>query len=292
MEITTSVRRSRRGRARAAIAAVLALGAFAGIASSAQAATLTITRHTDPANDPTPVTYHVDFSPHPGTSNGPGSIPSDFDLIGGQSKTFTVDKGFFTVTEKTPAGWKLVSIDDCFTDDTDPADKTVIDVGKAQAVFELSSDEHKGCTFTDAKVQQPTPPVTPPVTPAAPAPPPETPVAQVAPSQQPGVAVSPARARQGAAKLLAPSRCVSRRFTVAVSGSPVRSVTWIVNGRRIKTVTAKTGQRRFTVVLGAAAVQRITAQVTFVADATPRTKTLRATVRRCVPSAVSPQFTG
>jgi hypothetical protein len=42
---------------------------------------------------------------------------------------------------------------------------------------------------------------------------------------------------------------VTRTYTVAVSGSPVRSVSFWVNGKRVRTVRARTGQRRFSVTL-------------------------------------------
>ena len=86
---------------------------------------------------------------------------------------------------------------------------------------------------------------------------------------------------------------MSRRYTLTVRGGRVRSVTFSVNGRRVATVRARPGQRRFSVRLGPrAAVDRIVARVSFRENTSPRTRTLRATVRRCATAQARPQFTG
>ena len=66
-----------------------------------------------------------------------------------------------------------------------------------------------------------------------------------------------------------------------------------VNGKRVRTVRARTGQRRFSVTLPInRRVAKVRARVTFANNATPSSRVLSATVRRCAPAAVKPQFTG
>ena len=105
--------------------------------------------------------------------------------------------------------------------------------------------------------------------------------------------MSPERVVAARAALQAPRACVSRRYTVTVAGGPVRSVTFSVNGRRVRTLTARPGQRRFSVRLSPRqAVDRVVARVRFRSNASPQSRTLRATVRRCARAGVSPEFTG
>jgi hypothetical protein len=270
--------------------------ALAAIASGAQAATFKVTKVTDPAGDATPFTFHVTFKPQPNDTLPPDfKVPADFTLTGGQSRTFTVHKGFYTITELSLAGWRLVHITCDNGGDPDPADAPKIDVGGANATLELSTTEQKGCTFENAKVP---PPLVPPSTP-----PPSTPVSTPPSSGSPAPAqpstppaqqnVAGTEAAHASAALAAPSRCVSRRFTVSVTAGRARTVSFSVNGHRVRTLTARTGQRRFSVQLPRpAAVSHVVAVVRFQPNTTPATRTLRTTVRRCAQQAVQPQFTG
>jgi hypothetical protein len=277
----------------AALALAVAMCALAAGASAAQAATLTISRVTDPPGDPTPVTYAIDFTKF--TAADPDTtVPSQITLAGGETKTFTdVTKGYYTVREQTPSGFTLVSIV-CTADpeDTDPGDAFVIDKAAGQARIELSAQENKGCTFTDAVVPGPPPVITPPaptpvITPPAPAP------VIAPPTPRPQSAVKASRVARGVAHLQAPKRCVRTAFTVAVTGTRVLNVRWYVNGHYVKTVRAQRGQRRFTLRVKPGAARRIVARVTFVSGTAPRRKTLpSAVVYRCAPAVVRPKFTG
>jgi hypothetical protein len=298
----TSPRRGLRLRSsrRATIATVFLLGAFAAATGSAQAATLSITHRIDPAGDTTPATYLIAFAPHPHT-NDVTTVPPQVTLAGGETKTFTnIQKGFYTITEQTPAGYRLVNISCVATPpDPDPKDAFVINVGAGWARVELSSDENKGCTFTDVRTPEPPPPPPgppgPPTPPGPPGTPPGTPPGAPppgSPATPPATGVTPVTLLQGSAKLSAPTRCASHRFTVTVTGSRVQSVTWRVNGKTAKTVRARKGQRRFSITLSPTGAQRIVARVLFTAGTTPRAKSLRATVRGCSPGAIRPQFTG
>jgi hypothetical protein len=281
-------------RMRKIMGAAVAVLVLAAAPATANAATLTVTKKTTTA-DTTSFGFHVEFTPFPDDNPGPFKFPpTDFTLTNGTSKTFTdLHKGFFTVTENVPAGWKLNSIE-C-TKDPDPADAPVITGNKVRV--ELSPAESKSCVFTNEKLPTAAPP--PPEqpsgsAPAAPAPTGSAPTAQPTPVQPPPQsAVSPERVVSARAALQAPRSCVSRRYTLTVTGGPVRSVTFSVNGRAVRTVRARPQQRRFSVVLGIRqTVDRVVARVRFRANASPRTRTLRATVRRCAQAGVSPEFTG
>jgi hypothetical protein len=275
--------RSRRPGGALAITAVAMFLALGAVASGAQAASFKVTKQTDPAGDATPFTFHVTFAPQKNDTPPPSfQVPADFTLAGGQSRTFTVHKGFYTITELSLAGWRLSRIT-CDNDgDPQPEDAPKIDVGARKATLELSSTENKGCTFTNAKV----PPLVPPSSPPPAAPPALTP----APGEQ---NVAGVQAVRSAATLVGPQRCVSRRYTVAVNAGRAQAVTFRVNGRRVRTITARPGQRRFSVTLPRPQVaSRVVVVVRFRANTTPRTRTLRTTVRRCAQQAVQPQFTG
>ncbi len=218
-------------------------------------AVLRIVKRTDPAG------AAAAFAFHPGASLG----AADFTLGDGQSTQFDdLDPGSYDVTEQPLAGWTLRS---AACDDGDSV------VSGSTATAMLAAGEVVTCTFTNALTPTPAP----------------QPPAAVAPA----AAVKAVQPRRGAAALIAPTRCVESRFTVAVVGAPVRTVSWYVNGRRVRTTKARSGQRRFTVHLPVGArVQVVTARVAFANNTSPRTRTLQATVRRCAAKRVRPKFTG
>jgi len=285
-----AARSRRRGGALAitAVAMVLALGA---LASGAEAATFKVTKQTDPAGDTTPFTFHVTFAPQKNDIPPPDfQVPADFTLTGGQSRTFTVHKGFYTITEMSASGWRLARITCDNGGDPDPADAPKIDVGASKATLELSTTENKGCTFENAKLPPSLAPPAPPSTSGSPAPPQPPPAQAAAPSQQ---GVLGTQVVRSAAALAAPKQCVSRRFTVAITAGRARSVTFFVNGKRFRTLAARACQRRFSVqVPQPTPVSRVVVVVRFRANTSPATRTLRTTVRRCAQQAVQPQFTG
>jgi hypothetical protein len=270
------------------LAAAIAVVSLA-VPTAANAASLTVSQQTDAA-DTASFGFHTEFQAFSFDNPGPFTFhPPDFALTAGTSKPFSnLHKGFYTITQALPAGWKLVSI--TCTADPDPTDAPVITGGNVR--LELSSTESKTCTFVNAKVVTPPSPA-PAATPAPAAPP--APAASPAPAAPPAPAsaVLPVRAVNAKAALQAPNRCVSRMYTVAVVGGPLRSVTFSVNGKRQRTIQARAGQRRFSLHLGIRSrLERVTARVTFRSNASPRTRTLHATVRRCAAAQVRPQFTG
>ena len=103
-----------------------------------------------------------------------------------------------------------------------------------------------------------------------------------------------ARVTRGRAAVVAPTRCVSNRFTVTVTGRRMASVTFFVDGKRVKRVTGSTTRARL--ALNAAryrsGAHRITATVTFQRTSQTATRTLRAVIRRCAAARVAPTFAG
>jgi hypothetical protein len=279
------------------VLAAVVLTYFVVSAAAANAASFTITKKLDPPGTvSTPFTFHVDFKPFFKDPTLPAGYepPGDFQLSGGQSKTFDVHRGFYTVTELSLTGWKVLNIECIATvlpgnqgglrPDPAPEDAFVIDVPNRSARIELSVHENKGCDFTNQQI--PTYSIAPPVVAPKPvvAPPP-------APPRQ---GVLGEQARPAAAQLIGPRLCVSRRYTVTVRGGPVATVVFFVNGRKVRSLKARRNQTRFSARMPAPAArrQRVSARVVFAGSASPRAKTLRATVNRCAEAAVAPKFTG
>jgi hypothetical protein len=210
---------------------------------------------------------------------------SDFLLADGDEKVFETYPGTYTVEELASEGWTLTKLS---CDDADSS------TAGATASINLAAGETVVCTFTNTKdtvdypplgnppVNNPidTPPVSlaPVVNAAAPASSPASP----APSQ----AVKGTRVTRGTARLRLPG-CAARRARVTVSGSPMRSIAFAVDGRRVATVVVPVGRRSVTVSLPVGAVA---ARVTFRNGAAART--LRAPTRRCAARTIRPQFTG
>jgi hypothetical protein len=277
-----------RGHGRIAAIAVVALTAVASSASAASATSFTINKQTTPDGDPTSFAFSWEGVKQ---SDGAPMGSGDFSLADGGSETVTVlGPGFYTVTEASLAGYTIADIVCDNGNDPDPGDATKIDLAGGKAVIELSEGEDKTCTFYNEKPAAAVPPPVPVET---------TPVVEVAPTvatpvtPTPAIQVAPKRVRSAAAKLVGPKRCVSNRYSVAVTGGPVRSVSFWVNGKRVKTMKARTGQRRFSANLPLRSpVARVEARVSFAGDARPRSRKLRTTIRRCAPRVVRPQFTG
>jgi hypothetical protein len=124
----------------------------------------------------------------------------------------------------------------------------------------------------------------------APQPPPAS--QPVSPEEQ---QVLPEEIISGTARLGGPSGCVKKAFNATVRGRKIASVTFYVDGAKLKRVVAKSGQRMFRVKVRpgrALGVHRVTARVVFKASSRTKTRTLRLTFRRCARQVVTPQFTG
>jgi hypothetical protein len=181
------------------------------------------------------------------------------------------DKWYYTCTVVAPAGPAQV----------DNVAKVCgdYDNGKLPKKTVCDEDPH---TFT---VPPPSnPPETPPNTP--PSSTPDTPPAG-------GGEVLPESIVSGRAQLRGPSGCVKNTFQARVSGRSIASVTFYVDGRRVKkvnrggTFNIKVNPKRYG--LGR---HKIVALVRFRAESGTKARRLPLTFRRCAQGAVAPRFTG
>ncbi|MEA2468969.1 MAG: hypothetical protein QOJ57_3095, partial [Thermoleophilaceae bacterium] len=106
------------------------------------------------------------------------------------------------------------------------------------------------------------------------------------------------RRPSGTAKLAAPRGCVTKPFRARVNGTGIDRVTFFVDGRRVKRVSAAGGDGSFTARvdprrLRAGRAHRLAAKVEFVTGAGQAARTLRTTFRRCARARRGPvSFTG
>jgi hypothetical protein len=81
-----------------------------------------------------------------------------------------------------------------------------------------------------------------------------------------------------------------------VTGRQIRRVTFLVRGKKLKTVTKADSKGRWTLTLRTSSLRRganaVVARVEFTAASGTKTRNLRITVTRCAAQAVQPQFTG
>jgi len=102
---------------------------------------------------------------------------------------------------------------------------------------------------------------------------------------------------RGTARLRGPSGCVRGPFRATVRGSRIARVTFFVDGKRFRRITAPNGEgSRFSVRINPRGrgfgVHRVTARVQFAAGAQTKTRTLRLSFQRCKRQVVRPRFTG
>ena len=117
---------------------------------------------------------------------------------------------------------------------------------------------------------------------------------------QPQQGVQPETIRPASARLQGPKSCLARKSTrrATVTGKRIASVTFLIDGKAVKTIKASKSQtsRKFQLTLDARRFNfdkhTVTARVTFLAGSNLKTKTLKLTFARCVARAVRPQFTG
>jgi Ice-binding-like len=99
-----------------------------------------------------------------------------------------------------------------------------------------------------------------------------------------------------AARLSGPRHCVRIPFRARVTGRQIAQVTFFVDARRRRTVTATRGRTVFSLRVNPlgqrSGVHRISAKVRFAAGSGAKARTLRLVYRRCSTAAVRPRFTG
>jgi hypothetical protein len=156
---------------------------------------------------------------------------------------------------------------------------------------ENDTDGIKVCD-TDTHTFTVPPPSNPPETP--PTTPPTTPPPSVTPNTvEPEGEVLPESIVSGRAQLRGPSGCVKQAFRARVSGRSIASVTFFVDGRKVKKVrrgnalTLKVNPRKYG--LGR---HKLVAVVRFRAESGTKARKLPLTFRRCAQGAVAPRFTG
>jgi hypothetical protein len=112
---------------------------------------------------------------------------------------------------------------------------------------------------------------------------------------RPAQGVLPARIVSGLARLQAKTGCVSGKFRVRVVGSRIRTVSFSLDGNRIRvlhrnefpSLSIQVDPRRLEV-----GKHRILVQVTFAPSSRTKVKRMKVTFQRCGKQLVAPQFTG
>ena len=110
------------------------------------------------------------------------------------------------------------------------------------------------------------------------------------------------------ARLSSPSGCRPKRFAVRVAGTGISRVTFYVDGRMWRSMTAKRARKvrasqanggttqEFRTTINPnrykSGTHRVSAKIEFIAAARRRSRTLLATFQRCTRQVVAPQFTG
>jgi len=112
-------------------------------------------------------------------------------------------------------------------------------------------------------------------------------------NKTPGSGTLPAAAQSGRAALGATRKCTNASFPVTITGRGLNRVSIYVNGRLAKRVSVKSTATRVTTRLPTpVATSKLVIKVSFTSATGTKPKTFTRTVKRCVPSAVSPNFTG
>jgi hypothetical protein len=153
-----------------------------------------------------------------------------------------------------------------------------------------ATDDH---TFTVPAPPPVTPPDNPPVTPPADTPPGDTPPADTPPAGTPpaGGGVLPDQVVSGRAALRGPSGCVKQAFRARVTGRSIASVTFFMDGKRMKRV-AGAGSLRINPKRIGFGRHHVVALVRFTEASGTPSRRLPLTFRRCARQVVNPQFTG
>lgn len=146
----------------------------------------------------------------------------------------------------------------------------------------------------------PTPPA--PTEPPAPttAPAPETPPATnppvTGPILKPMIDILGDDAESGRSKMTGSSGCVDTTARATVSGRQIETVTFYLDGKKVKRTVAKSSQRKFTFAAPMAnlktGVHRIKARVTFTRASATKPRTHRIAFQRCAKASVKPTFAG
>jgi hypothetical protein len=100
----------------------------------------------------------------------------------------------------------------------------------------------------------------------------------------------------GSARLVGPTGCVAKAFNARVTGQNIASVVFVLDGKKIKTLTKPNAGTRFQVRINPAkfkiGVHRLRATIKFLAATKKAPQTLRLSFQRCAKKLAAPRFTG
>jgi uncharacterized repeat protein (TIGR01451 family) len=104
------------------------------------------------------------------------------------------------------------------------------------------------------------------------------------------------RITPGSARLLGPSGCSARAFSARVRGTKIARVVFVLDGKRLTSLTKPNSGKLFAVRINPAklrlGVHRLVATVTFQKGSGTKAKSLRLSFQRCGRALASPRFTG
>jgi hypothetical protein len=164
-------------------------------------------------------------------------------------------------------------------------------------------DKYYGLSHVNFCWDDQTPPPgddTPPPPPSDKTPPPADAPPPPPTGEQPPAATPPAvpaenvlgqQIRSGVSRLRGPSGCAGRTVKATVSGRAIKTVTFSLDGKRVKRVSGAGAYSVRTATLSPG-IHRIKAKVTFEAAARTRSRTHLLTFHRCAAKRVAPRFAG
>ena len=174
---------------------------------------------------------------------------------------------------------------------TSKGDTQVVNVAKVTGTDAYDRSVSDEDTHVTRLEQPPAPPSNTPPSSAPPAPP------AAAPAQRVAGTTAISRPARGSASLRGPGSCPSGRTARAVvTGERIARVTFLVDGRRVRTVTKADARGRWVLPVRLRGMRpgahRVVARVQFARAAQTGDRTLTVTVTKCATQAVAPQFTG
>ncbi|MFL5957662.1 MAG: hypothetical protein ACJ756_09450, partial [Solirubrobacterales bacterium] len=93
-----------------------------------------------------------------------------------------------------------------------------------------------------------------------------------------------------------PTGCVAKAFNARVRGTKIASVTFFLDGKKVKTLKKPNAKTVFQLRINPAkmrvGVHRLVANVTFQSGSGTKPKTIRLSFQRCARKLAAPRFTG
>jgi hypothetical protein len=230
------------------------------------------------------VTFNVYGPGNPGCNGAPTLPPSTVSLNG--SGTSATSAAF---TPTSVGTWQVVAI---YSGDAN-----------YNAVTSLCNEPTEAVVVTATTTPPPPPGPPPPPPPCTPPPGPAPPGGTIC-STPPSVCTTPPGpapaggelCARGTAAILGKSGCQGTPFNVVVNGRQIKSVTFTIDGKKIRTLTKANSGSRYKLAINPrtmkTGVHRVLARTVFKSQSGTKPRTLRVTFSRCARRAVSPAFTG